>query len=275
MSSRYCPKCFMSNLSEATACVDCGASLTALSTSSQQGSDSVPPSPGVPPPLAPNPYFDYAVSYFEADRRRKIDRTKTGLLLLVIGFFLSWVPFVGVIGSILEIVGALMVIIGRHAFGPAHARNVLWSLVIFIVGIVVAIVTVTVLVLSAIFSNPAFINRTPGTIPPSLVFDRTTFYTGIFIGLTIAQVSYVLLTYALQGRTGRMLLWVGYAASISANLVNFFVFTGSVLLSAVPSLVPALIFGLTYNLARIRVDRGEMPGPPVPLSPQTSSNVPQ
>ena len=265
----------MGNSPEASVCVDCGASLAPSSASSQQGPGSVPPAPGVPPPLAPNPYHDYAVSYFEVDRRRKIDRTKTGLLLLVIGFFLGWVPFVGVIGSILEIIGALMVIIGRHAFGQAHARNALWSLIIFIVGIVVAVVTVTVLVLSAIFSNPAFFNRTPGTIPPSLVFDRTTFYTGIFIGLAIAQVSYVLLTYALQGRNGRILLWLGYAASLTANLVNFFIFTNSIVLSAGPSLVPALIFGLTYNLARTRVERGEMPGPVMPAAPSTQTNVPQ
>lgn len=274
MSSRYCPKCFMSNPTEATACVDCGASLAGPQASSQQESGSVPQGPGVPPPLAPNPYHDYAVSYFEADRRRKIDRTKTGLLILVIGFFLSWIPFIGIIGDILEIVGALMVILGRHAFGREHARNAFWSLIIFIVGVGVAVVTLTILVVSSIFSNPAFFNRTPGATPPALLFDPTTFYAGALLGISIAQISYVMLTYALQSRTGHILLLIGYVAIVSSNLVNLVFFPSSIILSAGPSLVPAVIFGLAYNLARTRVERGEMPGPALAASPPAPSNVP-
>ena len=265
----------MSNPSEATVCVDCGASLGAVSTSFQQGSGSVPPSPGVPPPLAPNPYYDYAASYFEADKRRKIDRTKTGLLLLVIGFFLSWVPFIGIIGDILEIVGALMVILGRHAFGREHARNAFWSLIVFIVGIVVAVVTITVLVLSSIFSNPAFFNRTQSTTPPPVIFDPTTFYAGALLGISIAQISYVMLTYALQNRTGRILLLVGYVAIVTSNLVNLVFSPGSMILNAGPALAPAVIFGVAYNLARTRVQRGEIPGPAATASPPAPpSNVP-
>lgn len=275
MSSRYCPKCFMSNPSDATVCVDCGASLTTLSAPSQQGSGSATPSPGVPPPLAPSPYHDYAASYFEADRRRKIDQTKTGLLLLVIGFMISWIPFIGIIGDILEIVGALMVILGRHAFGREHARNAFWSLIVFIIGVVVAVVTITILVLWSIFSNPTFFNGTPGTTPPALLFDPKTFYAGALLGISIAQISYVMLTYALQSRTGRILLSVGYVAIVTSNLVNFILFPGSLLLSAGPSLVPAVIFGLAYNLARTRVERGELPGPTVPASSPAPINIPR
>ena len=130
------------------------------------------------------PLSKLCLAYYEEARRRAIDRTKTGPLLLGIGFFMGWIPFVGVIGSPLEIVRAAMVIVGRHAFGPEHSRNVIQSIVIFIVGV---------------------------------------------------------------------------AASVATVLVA--IFTGNILLNALPSLVPAVIFGYAYNLARNRVERREIPGP--------------
>ena len=198
------------------------------------------------------------MSYYEGERRRGIDRTKTGLLLLVIGFFTSWIPFVGAIGGLLEFIGAIMVILGRHAFGPEHSRNVLWAVIIFIVGIVAGVVAVFVVIFSTVFANLQYPGRPPFR---PLIFDPTAFYTGILIGIVIVQVSYVLLTYALQKRNGRILLLIGYAASITASLVNFFLLNGNILLTAIPSLVPALLYGYAYNLARNRVEHGEIPEP--------------
>jgi len=94
----------------------------------------------------PNPYYQYAEGHFESARATAIDRTKTGLLLIAIGFFIGWIPLFGVVGGILELVGAIMVILGRHAFGREHARNVMWSIIIFIIAIVVAIVAVFAIV---------------------------------------------------------------------------------------------------------------------------------
>src|SRR5438093_5293228 len=37
-------------------------------------------------------------------------------------FFIGWIPLVGVVGDILELVGAIIVILGRPACGREHAR---------------------------------------------------------------------------------------------------------------------------------------------------------
>ena len=87
--------------------------------------------PSVPVTPAPSAYYGYVASYYETARANAIERTKTGLLLIVIGFVISWIPIVGAVGGILELVGAILVILGRHPFGPDHARNILLSIIIF------------------------------------------------------------------------------------------------------------------------------------------------
>ena len=187
---------------------------------------------------------------------------------------MGWIPFVSIVGSILELVGAIMVILGRHVFGQEHARNVFWAIIIFVIGIVAGVVAVLVVVFSAIAGNLQFVNRTaPPPLRPSL-FNPTAFFTGILIGVAIVQVSFVLLTYALQQRNGRILLFLGYAANLTAAIVNFFILNSNVLLIAIPSLVPALLYGYAYNLARIRVEHGEIPGPPAQPSPATPGYFP-
>jgi hypothetical protein len=74
------------------------------------------------------------------DRTQGISRTKTGLLLLIIGLLIGPIPFVGIIGGILVLVGAILVIIGRRPFGPAHSRNTIRSVIIYVVGIAVVII---------------------------------------------------------------------------------------------------------------------------------------
>src|SRR5207248_3037375 len=78
----------------------------------------------------------------EAERHTQISRTKTGVLLLLIGTLIGWLPVIGIVGAILIFVGAILVILGRKAFGAAHSRNVFLSILLFIVGIVIGAVAV-------------------------------------------------------------------------------------------------------------------------------------
>jgi uncharacterized membrane protein len=233
----------------------------------QQAPGGVPAYPGPAPAAPPTWYPQYQLPYYEVEKRRAIDRTKTGLLLLVIGFLIGWIPFVSIIGFILELIGALFVILGRKAFGREHSRNVLWSIVIFIVGLVAGVVAIFIAIFSAITTNLRSFNQTSNpTFQPSL-FDPTSFFIGTFIGTIILQISYVLLTFAIQKRNGRILLLAGYAATIDASLVNFFILRSNILLSALTSLAPALLYGYAYYLARKRIELGEIPGPSAPQPP--------
>ncbi len=185
------------------------------------------------------------------------------MLLIAIGFFLSWVQFVGGIGYLLEIIGALLVIMGRRVFGPKQARNVFWSIIIFVVGIVAVVVTVFI----AIFVAIAYLGSVGNASPFGNSFLIVGLVWAAFIGLVE-----VLFVYELELTTGRILLWCGYAGSLTTTTVNLYVipniFTNFypnpfvvLFLNGLVSLVPAVIKGVAYLLARERIVHGEVPTP--------------
>src|SRR2546427_7459328 len=111
-----CPQCGSTNPFGAQFCQNCGGSLTAAKLT-------LPPipSPSAPTPTSrPSTYGsrDYALLYDQGDRNEKVDRTKNGLLLLIIAAIIGFVPIIGtIIGGIMAIIGAALVILGRDPFG--------------------------------------------------------------------------------------------------------------------------------------------------------------
>src|SRR2546422_3335652 len=93
-------------------CTNCGSPLSA----------GAPPPSGAPPMYpAPGAYggaMPGLPSAWDAERRKQIDRTKTGLLLLLIGGLISLISIVGVFGGLLSLVRSVLLILGRQAFGP-------------------------------------------------------------------------------------------------------------------------------------------------------------
>src|SRR3989442_2080632 len=146
-ASNVCPKCGFMNQAGWTFCANCG------SPAAMAGG--MPPAGGTlaPPPAYPAyPGYGYGASPWEAERQKQINRTKTGLLLLLIGGLISWIPFIGLLGSLLLLIGAILVIIGRKAFGSTHARNVVLAIVLFFVGIIICVIA-RVLFGGAVFSS--------------------------------------------------------------------------------------------------------------------------
>ncbi|HYY48795.1 MAG TPA: hypothetical protein VFA17_08970 [Thermoplasmata archaeon] len=95
----------------------------------------------MPPPYpAAGPGYAPGYSYGDPERQKQINRTRTGVLLLLIGSLLSWIPFVGLLGGLMTLIGAILVILGRKAFGATHARNVVWSIVLFFLAIIIVAV---------------------------------------------------------------------------------------------------------------------------------------
>src|SRR6266568_5090936 len=220
----------------------------------------MPPAFSGPQP-PPYPYYGSAAGYWEHHLAGKIDNTRTGLLLLIIGLAISWIPFIGVIGGLVALIGALLVILGRE-----HARNAILALIVFFVGIGVTTVGFVVLFFAA-FSYRAG----PGTlVQPSFA------WLGVItiIGGGVTGISEVLLTYALQLSNGRILLWTAYAASIAISIANFlfilpffsgtgFVFP-AIFLTSFLGIIPALLYAGAYYLARQRIVRREIPSPITP-----------
>ncbi len=279
-----CPRCGYQNPPGYRFCTNCGAPLGSVAP----GAAGVPPVaatvPGYAPPWPPGNY----------DWAHQVDRTKTGIVLLLVGSLLSWVPYgVAILGDLLLFIGAILVILGRKAFGPTHSRNILLSIVLFAVGILVVIV-IAVVALVPMF--PTIVNTGGLTTPASRAAGQNAGLAGGIAAAAIIGVAEVLFTYALQARTGRAVLWAAYAANLAVAIALYVVlspvynavasasdfdsaFAQQVTYSLI-TVVPALIFAAADYLAWSRISRREIPAPsaspapPVYVPPATFAATP-
>src|SRR2546421_3314301 len=210
-------------------CVNCGSSLSAGA------------GPGAPP-VAAAPMYPGAMpglpSAWDAERRKQIGRTKTGVLLLLVGTLIGWIPYIGALGSLLVLVGAILVILGRKAFGSAHSRNVLVSILLVILGIIIIGVATVVLV----FGTAASIIPGNQPSPAAMTSAFNNFLIIVAIGAIVFGLANVFFTYAIQDQRGRMLLLGAYGVSIVIQIATF------VLISqAVGTFVNAMFPGGTYS----------------------------
>ena len=301
-ASVTCPKCGAINEVHYGFCTRCGTVLTGakptavagLAGGPSQFPATQPAQPGTITPVAPPRFpsgppgmpWGYAWGAW-AERTKQVDRTKTGLLLLIIGTLLGPVPFVGIVGSILDLIGLLLVFLGRKAFGPGHARNAVISVALIIFGIVAAVV-LSVILVAALFG--AVVPGTPPSqVAASIVSAFNTFLVGLLVVTAITGLWAVLLTYALQRGEGRALLWGAYASNVALQVAILLIvgpivgdvvgqsfaggtfnpapleaLQGRIELLDLFGAVPALLASVAYYLAWSRIKRGEIPPPLVP-----------
>ncbi len=189
---------------------------------------------------------------------------------MFIGVLISWVPLVSFVGIILVLVGAILVILGRKAFGPAHSRNVLLALALFLGGIV-GLVAVVVLLFNAL-QTAVFAFATPEEILAIV----TPFIVALLVVVGVAALSYPLFAHALSSKTGQILLWVGYAATLGILVVTYitligifeaavagtvdpFGFLTSFITIILLFVVSYVLYAVGYYLAYSRVKSGEIP----------------
>jgi len=221
------------------------------------------------------------------DRIQGISRTKTGLQLLIIGLLIGPVPYVGIIGGIIVLVGAILVIVGRKPFGPTHSRNTIWSIIIYIVGIAIVIgasVAFALSVISATISNSMNGTFNPSVVSQALTSSFNVLLIGAVIGGAVSGIASVLFTYALQNRNGRILLWAGYGAGLVVSIVVFLIISQQLTsvfqqatsggaynpapisalqfqqsLVGLLGLIPAVLYATALYLVWSRIGRGELP----------------
>jgi hypothetical protein len=225
---------------------------------------------------------------FDMDRQKRIDRTRTGVLLLLIGTLLSWIPIAQIFGSLLLLIGAILVILGRKAFGPAHSRFVVISILVFILGFVITIVGGFILGFTL---AAAYLGGAPTPAALQSAFSNSLIIA--FVGTAVAGIASVLFTFALQNQMGRSLLVAGYVASIAVQAVIFVIvsalipatvdamfpggtynpnaaivaaaaFQAKAAVWGYLSVIPALIYAGADYIAWTRIKKGEIPAPPTP-----------
>ncbi len=264
-----CPRCGYQNPPGYQFCTNCGAPLGPVAPRVSAAPSAPAAVLGYPPPAT-------AASY---DWVHQVDRTKTGIFLLLVGSVLSWVPYgIAILGDLLLFVGAIMVILGRKPFGPVHSRNVIISIVLFLVGILVVLV-VAVIALAPIL--PAIVNTGGFTTPASHAAAQSAGLAGGIAAAVVIGIAEVLFTYALQAPRGRALLWAAYGANLAIAVALYLAlnpvynavstqtdfdsaFAQQLTLSLL-TVLPAAIFATADYLAWSRITRREIPA--VPVSP--------
>lgn len=199
------------------------------------------------------------------------------------------IPIIGLLGRILAIIGAILVILGRDAFGKPHSDYVWISIGLYIAGIIIVFVSAFAFGI-AVFQAA----RTGGTagLADALSSDFNTLLVGAFIGAAVIGVANVLFTYALQKPVGRALLWTAYVGSLALGIYTLSVI-GSQISSAVQAafaggtfnraplddlqnqasnlrllgIIPNIIYAAAYYSAWSRISKAEIPPPPTPPSP--------
>jgi hypothetical protein len=257
-------------------CSNCGYPLDYA-----QPSESKSPYVGTIPPSFP-PRYEESRAEFGYETRGQIDRSKTGLMLLLIGIVIEVIPIIGIIGFFLALAGVIMIILGRQAFGDQHSFFVGVSVALYIFGVIaVAILVASVpsALQSAISSN-----SDPNSLAQAVGGVFNGYLTSAIIVGAIAGLSNVLITYKLQDAKGRLMLWAGYLTSIIVGITVLLIIsqavpaavrqsyaTGSLdpaplqgLISetqalALLGILPTLIFAAAFYNAVSRIESGAIP----------------
>ncbi len=199
-------------------------------------------------------------------------------MLLIIGVLLSSAPYIGTLGGLLYLAGAILVILGRQAFGKPHTTYAAWSVAIYLAGFAVIVISIGVFAVSL---TTASLRTSGQSLPDYISSAFNNLLIAGLVGGTITGLATVLITYALQHSIGRTLLWAGFVSSIVVGVVVYLIITPQVaptVQQAISSgvfnpaplydllailqlltLVPALMFSGAFYMAWSRIRRGEIP----------------
>ncbi len=321
MAGRFCQECGAPNEAIARYCARCGSELragvppvTPPTSFPAPGPYAPYPAPMAPPAPVPSPLYTpypyppmygpaypYAgpyggyPNYSVIERQKQVDRTKTGLLLLAVGFLIGWVPLIGAIGGLLAFIGAIMVILGRKAFGTRHATFVIVALVVYIASFVILVIFIAWF---AIAGYQASIQRDPR--PLLSVFWP--FIGGVVAASAIGALAQVLFVHEIEKPIGRYLLYGALIAAVAAPIAAVLLLMPALnaLLDGIAdgtitnpndprlaaldgfqttltlvSAVPSVLFGVAYFLVWQRIDRREIPADAAALAVPAPSPYPQ
>ena len=304
MAGRFCQECGAPNEAAAKYCARCGSELRAGVPPpapitpygpAPYGPGAAPPVAGAPAPYAypyppaygpaypyPGPYLGYA----ELERQKQVDRTKTGLLLLAVAFLIGWIPLIQIIGLILAVIGAILVILGRKAFGARHPTFVVVSVLLYVVSLVLTGIFVAWFLLATFQASTGN--------PRALVSAFWPFLGGVIGAGALAGVAEVLFVHELEKPVGRYLLYAALVATIVVPIATALAFmsTFNEVLAGIangtitdpndPRLAPiygagntlalvdavsSVLFGVAYLLAWQRIERKEIPPAPMAVPP--------
>jgi hypothetical protein len=274
-----CPFCRYANPPGKLFCANCAGRLI---VGPQPAATPQPPQ-NTPPPQGPGS-APWVWKSIEASRQTGISRTKTGLLLIIVGLILGPIPYVTYIGTISAIIGGIMVILGRNNFPGRHSNFVISSVVLYILGSVILFVDYFVFGLTLF--QVAIRGGSQAVLTKSLIDAFNGLLVGIVASVVVISVAYVLFTYALQDPSGRLLLYIAFVVQLAFGILDAYLLSGQIAGAVSQSfqggsydpspitslqsqiqyqqllwLIPAGLFAIAYYRVYSRISRGEIPPP--------------
>ncbi|MCL5252663.1 MAG: zinc ribbon domain-containing protein [Candidatus Thermoplasmatota archaeon] len=194
-----CPSCGRYNESDYSYCSGCG---TARSAAGQNYGQSLLTQP-------------FPVSASDYHFKKMITQTKNGLLLMIIGFLLQWIPVIQDIAALISLTGVIFVVLGRNAFGRKHASYVVAAVIIYIVGFFSTII----LAFSFASAISAAAYSSSSSSAASIISAFNDLLWGSLIIAVVIGISVVMLPYQLESAGGRIFLWVTFAVQIALGVI--------------------------------------------------------
>ena len=145
-------------------------------------------------------------------------RTITGLLLMVIGFLLDWLPYISDLGGLLILIGAVLVFLGRHGFGEAQVTSAARGMALIVISFV-ATIGLAVWFVAALVGQ--FVQSTAGqySAGPGVDAVLQAFLYGIVAVGVLGALGYAVLGWGLADRPTRNLLLVGFVAQVAVSVL--------------------------------------------------------
>jgi hypothetical protein len=178
---------------------------------------------GATPPMGGSAPI-YAADPMHGETEKWQERLATGFLLMIIGFFLEWIPYADLVGGLIGLIGIFFVYFGRHGFDEPYQRYVSGGVWIVFVSILASI-GIAVWFVVALFGL-IVVNATTGmvTLGPGFASLLETYIVALVaIGL-LRAVGYTLIPWGFGDALTRRLLLVAFVAQIVVSLVSLWYF---------------------------------------------------
>ena len=203
-----CPKCGNENPASAQYCTNCGNGLEPKITAPANVPLQIPVYPGT---FTGRP-LDFALARMEPQKRESVNRTRSGLGLILLGIVMKAIPSLSFYGAVPLIAGGVLVFLGRRAFGARHQWYTSGSFILVIGGVVAEFVGS--FVVGGLIALSLLSGADPATTLSSffIALNMVLIVIDAIIGLGL-----VFFTYDLQNATGRTILWTAYSLGLLMN----------------------------------------------------------
>jgi hypothetical protein len=133
-------------------------------------------------------------------------------MLMIISFGLSWIPYISLVGGLIGIIGVILLLLGRRAYGESYRSFVVFGggMILFtlVAGLVLAVGFA-----AAIVGQAGASSGNPSQLSVALENDLYVLFVAAAALGIIGSLGQVFLVYELSDGTARILLWSAFAVS--------------------------------------------------------------